>query len=175
MGRKSFLYLSLACLVACVLMALPIFWPAIAHAQGAAPEVVESSNAMSYVKAVGDPLIDTLALVVQGVLLALIGVGLAWLKKKWGIDAGQQVEAAIQDVVERSIGYAAEKAHKAAKLGEDAPNGAKKLRDALEFAEAEVQRLGYDVMARDKLVELIESRLGVERVKGKLPSAEKTG
>jgi hypothetical protein len=147
--------------------------PAIAYAQDAAPEVAaKGSAAVEYAKSAVDPLVDTLALLLSTVFISLLGVGLAWLKKKWNIDAGESVEKALQSIIERGIGYAAEKAHKALQAGEDAPGGAQKLRDALEYVEDEVQRLGYDKLAADKLKALIESRLGVERVKGTLPTAE---
>jgi hypothetical protein len=147
--------------------------PAIVYAQDAVPEVAaKGSAAAEYAKSAADPFVDTLALLFGTVLTALLGVGLAWLKKKWNIDAGDTLEKALQDIIERGIGYAAEKAHKALQAGEDAPGGAQKLRDALEYVEDEVQRLGYDKLAADKLEALIESKLGVERVKGKLPTAE---
>jgi len=168
MNRKWLGFLGIV-LMALAFMALP----AIVYAQDVAPEVAaKGSAAAEYAKSAVDPLVDTLALLLGTVFTALLGVGLAWLKKKWNIDAGDSVEAALQSIIERGIGYAAEKAHKALQAGEGAPGGAQKLRDALEYVEDEVQRLGYDKLAADKLKALIESKLGVERVKGTLPTAE---
>lgn len=166
MDRKNYLIASLALLVLAALMLLPIFWPAIAYAQDAAAEA--KGGATDYLKVVADAIIPTFALVLAGVVAALMKIGLNKLKEKYDFDIGQAAEQGLLQAVDRGISYAEEKAVKALKLGEGAPDGAGKLQSALEYVESEVQRLGYDEMARDKLVELIEAELNKKRARGEV-------
>jgi len=177
--RKNLLLVSLVCALFTVMVALPIVWPFIAHAQDAVPvaaDVVKDAatgGATDYFKVVGDAVIPTLAILIAGILAALLRSGIKYLKEKHGFDMGEAAEQGLLGAVDRGISYAEEKAIQALKIGDNAPEGAKKLQSALEYVESEVQRLGYDVLARDKLVALIEAKLNGKRAKGELPEVAK--
>lgn len=155
-----------------VLMAFAfVALPAIVYAQAAdavpaADAAKATGGIVDYFKVIGDFLVPTFALILAGVIAALLRSLFKYLKEKHGFDMGQAAEQGLLDAVDRGINYAEEKAVKALKLGDDAPEGAKKLQAALDYVESEVQRLGYDKLARDKLVELIEAKLNAKRAKG---------
>jgi len=69
----------------------------------------------------------------------------------------------VDKAVLGGVHYAEEQARKALNDGKEKTPAALKLDMALDYAQAQLQQSGYDQVARDKLIQLIESKLYKER------------
>lgn len=92
------------------------------------------------------------------ILTPVIGVLITLLLRRWGIQVQQkQVDA----IVTQAVGFAEQKAKVALKDGAPKTPGAQKLQVALDIAQALMTQFKVKEMAKDKLVALIEAKLGL--------------
>lgn len=124
---------------------------------------------MDYFKVIVENVLPVVIAILTPILLLLAKRLIVYLEKKWDFDMSDKMEAALMDVISRAVVFAEEKAMAAVKTGEDIPDGAQKLDNALEYAISEMKRLGLDELAKEKLAELIESKLFEKREKGEVP------
>ncbi len=108
--------------------------------------------------------VENLTYIMSLIISRIINMMLIWFrgyaKKKWNLNVSDQQFNSITGLVLQGINYAEEKANTWAKEDEDdRPDSAHKLDLALEFVNAQARELGLDLMARDRLVELIEAQL----------------
>jgi len=110
---------------------------------------------------------DTLLPLVATLLIATLTPLAVWLGRKLAarleLDNKAQYDGLIDSVVERAVHWSEEQAHKALKADKVTQDGPTKLLAALRFARARLEELGWLDVGRDKLAELIEARLGIER------------
>jgi len=116
-----------------------------------------------YLAEILEHLVPVLAMVFTVVLVALAKKGVQTFEKKTGLDIAEQHEALLDATLTRAVALAEEWAQKRLKTDAPKPDGAQKLHYALDFVEAEVQRLGLDVKGREHLTKMIEARLGLGR------------
>lgn len=119
---------------------------------------------MDYFKVIVENATEVLFLIITGIVTMLLMWLRTYAKRKWNINITDKQFEVVNGLVDRGIDYAEEQANKWAKEGfEDRPTGATKLDAALEFVMNQVQEMGLDVVARDRLVELIEAQLPKKR------------
>ena len=107
-----------------------------------------------------DALLPVLATVLTGVLTALAGLAIAYLRKKWGLQITAAQEDAIDAAILDGIEYAEEQARKRLKSGSGITTASDaKLDLAVTHAIMEMRRMGLPEMARDRIVALIEARI----------------
>lgn len=82
-----------------------------------------------------------------------------WLKQRELEFLSEVVEKAVTG----GVAFAEEQAHKALKADGKKTPSAEKLDIALNFVEGRLKDAGYDKLARDKLIELIEAKLNQVR------------
>lgn len=110
-----------------------------------------------------------LPIVVAVAVPVVLALATKWLRlREVGIAYGMTHDQrqTLAEAIEAAIRYAEEQGRKAlaaAKAAGGASSGVKKLELAVSFAEAEIRRLGLDVVAREHLERLIESRIGPMR------------
>lgn len=93
-------------------------------------------------------------------IAALISVAHA-VAKKYGLESSLLAGDKLDGVLQKAVGYAEEWALGKAKTDPSKmPAGADKLSKALEFAKAEMDRLGLEQMAEQKIQDLIHAHLG---------------
>ena len=108
------------------------------------------------------PLIHWLFVVSFPVVLALVGVLLAHLKKKYGWEMGCQMKQMLDGLIIDGISYADEQAKKALGKAGKLPSDSK-LKMAVDFVAAQVDDLGLPQKGGDALAKLIEAKLNTER------------
>lgn len=97
-------------------------------------------------------------------VIALLGRKVfLYLEKKFGFEVDDAIEAKLQGYATDAVLRAGLWARSKVKLGEAAPSGAQKLDVAINYVQAQLQLMGYDTVARDKLVELIEGALAKQQ------------
>jgi hypothetical protein len=107
-------------------------------------------------------LLPIVTAVLLPVLLVLVRKFLLWLEVKLDFDMNEAIELKILSLIEEGILYAEEQALKALKDGKKLGSD-DKLRLAIEYVVERCRDLGLPELARDKLVKLVESKVGVTR------------
>jgi hypothetical protein len=96
--------------------------------------------------------------------LSLVGIwAVKQLGKKLGVETTAAIDQQVWDLAHRAVSYAEEQALKAIKAGQTAPSSADKLKTALAFLDGLVKSNGWDKIAEDKLIAMIEAALHVQR------------
>lgn len=116
-----------------------------------------------YVAVVLEQLLPVLSAVLTVVGVALARKAVQVFEARTGLDVSAQHEAMLDDMLRRAVARGEEYARGVVKAGEEKPDGAEKLDVALDFAEAEAQRLGLNVRGREHLENLLEAKLGLTR------------
>lgn len=118
-----------------------------------------------------DHLIPLIAAALAVVVPFLARKWLSVLSDKMGLEITKQQEEALAQAIQKAILYAEEWARGRIKQGEK-PSGADKLEKATAFVEAEIERLGLDELAKEKVSALIEAYLGLSRKDAPPPVVE---
>lgn len=108
-----------------------------------------------------DALIPLIGMVLGPILLMLLKRGLDAFEKKTNLEINQDQRAMLEDLIDKAIDYAEEKARKALKA-EEAMEGNEKLTDAIAFIESAAKTLGLDIKDLD-LAAMIEAKLFKKR------------
>jgi hypothetical protein len=99
-----------------------------------------------------------------GSALSLVAIwAVKQLGAKFGIQNTTAVDSQLWAWCHQGVAYAEEQALKAVKAGQAAPAGADKLATALTFVSSLVAQNGWDKVGEEKLTQLIESALHVQR------------
>lgn len=153
-------------------MLLVCFVPDLAAAQEvAAPEPTEASSWLRVVVAeLGPMFFEVLAVALVGGLLHLIARRLGVEKYAKELGAYELAKTITAD----AVAYAEQRAYAWAASNGVLPAGALKLQWALEFAEREARARGLVKLAKERLVALIEARLGDPNSPGGAYRAEAT-
>lgn len=106
-------------------------------------------------------LLEHLVPVVVSIVLPILGYfvsrAVATFRAKTGLQVSQTSEQLLTDVITNAVLAAEQWALAKVKAGEAKPSGAEKLDQALDFVDAEVERLGLVDLATDVLKAKIES------------------
>lgn len=121
---------------------------------------------MDYLKVILEFVLPLVVAIATPILVLLARRFVAYLEKKWNFEATQEQLATLDRIVTDAIGFAEEQALKKLKLGEDSPDGAKKLDMALDYIADRARDSGLDELAKEKLVRLIEAKLFARRASG---------
>lgn len=149
-------------------------WPALLAAQDVAP-VPEPPEWVTWAKVVAEPLIEPLALILGAVALVLARRVSTWIAAKLGVEDARAlslIEGQVVKVVDGGIAYAEQKALVWTRQHGTLPDGAAKLKWATDWIVREAQRRGLPELARNALVDLVESRLGDPHAPGSAVRAE---
>lgn len=122
-----------------------------------------------WIKAVAEPLIEPVALILSGVALILAKRFAKWLAVKLDVEdahALSLIEEQVTKVVDGGISYAEQLANGWTRERGALPTQAQKLQWAVDWIVREAKRRGLPELARDALVDLIESRLGDPKAPG---------
>lgn len=164
---------SLGRLVLPLLACLLVFaLPQIAAAQEGPPEPPEW---VVWLKAIAEPLIEPLALILGAVALVLARRVSTWIAAKLGVEDARTrslIEAQVVKVVDGGIAYTEQVANVWVREHGALPASPAKLQWALDWAVREAKRRGLPEMGRDALIDLIESRLGDPHAPGGAYRAE---
>jgi hypothetical protein len=120
---------------------------------------------MDYLATAAEHLLPPLLVILSGVLTALGVAALRWLRARLGLEhlvTDEAIDAAVRDVVAAAAAYAEQLAHRW-RIGLDpmpADPARAKLEIALSFVARELRRRQLPEQARDRLVDLLEARLG---------------
>lgn len=128
---------------------------------------------MDYFKVIVENILPVVIAILTPILLLLVKRLVVYLEEKWEFDMSDQMESALMDVISRAVAYAEEKAMQAVSTGDELPDGPTKLKNALEYAMSEIKRIRLDELAKEKLAELIESKLFEKRENGEIPRSLK--
>lgn len=104
--------------------------------------------------------VPVLASLLLAVATTAIGIGAAYLRRRWQLDVPARTEAQLEQLVAGAVAYGEQWAHGWAKTHGSTPIGSAKLERALEWATAEARRRGLPELARAELVRLVEAKLG---------------
>jgi len=102
-------------------------------------------------------------IILVGAVGGMVKVGLAYLEKWTGAKISQVQREMIVDLAEDAVYFAEEQARKAFRAGDPTPDSDTKMETAFKCATDHARDLGLPEMARDRLVELIESQLMKDR------------
>jgi|GEM_PF-2580684 len=102
-------------------------------------------------------------IILVGVVGAATKVGLAYLEKWTGAKVSQVQREMLVNLAEDAVYFAEEQARKALRAGDPTPDSDTKMETAFKCATDHAKDLGLPEMARDRLVELIESQLMKDR------------
>lgn len=122
---------------------------------------------MDYVATIAGHLLPIILTILAGVLTLLGTYALRWLRKRLGLErlvADDAITAAVAEIVAGGVAYA-EQAERRWRRGFEPPpadSPRAKLDAALEWAAREIRRRELPEQARDRLVDMIEARLGSE-------------
>jgi len=130
--------------------------PAVAHAQ-------EGDSSQSWWEFLLSHLVELAAAILTPVLTLLALKGYAWLSQKLRLERNEAVEAQLRAILERAIGVAEEKAHKALDRGDQVPRSDEKLQTAITLARKWIEEAGLPKLATAELEQRIEAWLGVKR------------
>jgi len=133
------------------------------------PTPEAASEIVAYAKVATEALLPFVLSLVGGALLILGRYAHRWLARKLDVEeliAEEHRDALVRSIIEGGISLAEQRAMVRLRERGELPDGAKKLEWALEWAIAEMKRRGVPELARDYLIDLIESRLGDPRAPG---------
>jgi hypothetical protein len=142
-------------------------------AEAPAPE--EMSEAVIYAKVATETLLPIVLSIVGGLLLVLGRFAHRWLARKLQVEeliAEEKRDQLTKDVVDGGITFAEQKGMGWARERGELPPSAEKLKWALDWITAEMRRRGLPELAREKLEQLIDSRLGNPKAPGHADRAE---
>lgn len=108
-----------------------------------------------------DALIPLIGMVLGPLLLMLLKRGLDAFEKKTNLEISQDQRKMLEELIDKAINFAEEKARKAVKA-EEAMEGNEKLDAALDFVKSAAKALGLDLKDID-LAAMIEARLFQKR------------
>ena len=94
-----------------------------------------------------------------------------FIKAKTGITISQHTQTEFMDLVDNAVLQVEQLARQKLKLGEGAPEGAKKLEEAVEKVEKRLKNLGYYDEFKDLIVDQIE--VAVAHMNGPITEEEK--
>jgi len=123
--------------------------------------------------------IPTLAAVLLALVPFAVRRTFAYFEKRFGIELDEKREYQLQEVLEGGILYAEQLAYKKAKAQEEKLSSDSKLSAAVDWAISEIKRRELDELGRERLVELIETKLRKlsaeepEKLGGAVSQAEK--
>jgi hypothetical protein len=112
-----------------------------------------------------EQLLPVLGTILAGILSALAGLAIAYLRRKWGLEISDQQAQMIGDIVRNGISYAEEQAQKMLKAARDEKGSfnqytsAGKLDTAIIYIIEEMKRQGLPELTRDSRVKLVEARI----------------
>lgn len=121
-------------------------------------------------------LLDFLVQLSAPLVTGILGVLGTWivrkLTKKWDVEKREAAERLTSNFITSGVAFAEEQARKALRTDKVKTEGAEKLQTAVDYVQQQLQTAGVGDIARDELVNLIESRLHMERAKpdGVIPS-----
>lgn len=121
-------------------------------------------------------LLDFLVQLSAPLVTAILGILGTWavrrLARKWDVEKREAVTRMVDGFVVSGVAFAEEQARKALRTNQTRTEGAKKLQSALDYIERQMVSSGVDRIAREELIELVESKLQMERSKpdGVVPS-----
>ena len=121
---------------------------------------------MEIFKLILEHLLELVFLVLAPVLLYLVRRGMKWLEDKLDFDINANMEATIEGVVRSAIAYAEQQRHKIVKADRGQVND--KLEDAVRWASDEIRHRGLPEVASDRIVGLIEAKLGEGKAETKI-------
>jgi len=107
---------------------------------------------------------------------AILGVLGTWavrkLTKKWDIEKQEAAIRLVDGFVVSGVAFAEEQARKVFRADQVKTKGAEKMQSAVDYVQRQISTSGVGEIAQNELVELIESRLQMERAKpdGIVPS-----
>jgi hypothetical protein len=159
-------------ILAVATMLVATIFASIAFAQEAPPEPPEW---VTWMKAIAEPLIEPLALILGAVALVLARRVSTWIAAKLGVEDARAlslIEGQVVKVVDGGIAYTEQRALTWAREHAALPDSAAKLQWAIEWIAREAKRRGLPELGRDALIDLIESRLGDPHAPGSAVRAE---
>lgn len=134
-----------------------------------APEPESTPEVVVYAKVVTEALLPVVLSIVGGMLLMLGKFAHRWLAQKLQVEelvAEEKRDDLVRKVVEGGISYAEQRALQWAREHGALPDGAAKMRWALTWIATELDRRGLPALAKARIEDLIESRLGDPRAPG---------
>lgn len=137
--------------------------PLIVAAQEVAAPIEEAGGWIAYAKVATEVVVPVLLSIVTGALLILGRYVHRWLAEKLGVEAliaEEKRDALVREVIDGGIAYAEQRALQWARSEKRLPEGAEKLRWALHWISSELQRRGLPAIAKERLEDLVDSRLG---------------
>ena len=140
-----------------------------------APEPESTSEVVVYAKVVTEALLPVVLSIVGGMLLMLGKFAHRWLAQKLQVEeliAEEKRDQLTKEVVDGGITFAEQKGMGWARERGELPPSAAKLKWALDWIIPEMKRRGLPELAREKLEELIDSRLGNPKAPGHADRAE---
>lgn len=167
-------------IVKVVLFVAVLIIPSVALAQPCPPVDVNLSvadQAQEWWMVLLDFLVQLSAPLVTGIL-GVLGTWLVRkLTKKWDVEKQEASVRLVDGFITSGVAFAEEQARKALRTDSVKTQSADKLQSAVDYIQQQIQSSGADTIARDELVNLIESRLHQERSKpdGVIPSEPNGG
>jgi hypothetical protein len=116
-----------------------------------------------FARVLGEQLAPILATIIVGIIGALAAVGAAYLKKWTGVQVSEAQQRMFAHLAQDAADFAEEQARKALKAGDKTPDSDTKMETAVKFVFGQAEAMGLPGVARDRLVEMIESYLGFTR------------
>lgn len=113
--------------------------------------------------AIGQGLVPIVAMLLVAVIGALVSVGVAYIKKWTGVQIGKAQREEFADLAEGAVYFVEEQARKALRAKDPTPDSDTKMEMAVQYVIAHAKAQGLPEMARDRLVELIEANLMMDR------------
>lgn len=87
------------------------------------------------------------------------------LTKKWDAEKQEALLRLVDGFVVSGVAFAEEQARKALKVDDRKTDGAEKMQRAVDYVERQLSSSGIRDIAHDEIIDLIESRLHMERTK----------
>lgn len=109
-----------------------------------------------YLKPILDILVPIVASGVGLFLTYLFKRGLDFLREKHGFEVDSKVQQRIQQTILDGIALAEQQAIKSLKQGQDAPDGAKKLKIAVDYIYESLKEQGYGEIPEEKIEQWVE-------------------
>jgi len=147
--------------------------PLIVAAQEVAEPVEEGW--LVYAKVAAEVIVPVLLTLVSGALVILGRYVHRWLAAKLGVEeliAEEKRDSITREIIDGGIAYAEQRAMQWARTEHNLPDGAAKLRWALNWISSELHRRGLPAIAKERLEDLVDSRLGNPSAPGSADRAE---
>jgi hypothetical protein len=115
---------------------------------------------LSYFAPIITAIIGLVAAVISAATPFIVHALVTWLKNKKQIEISEKQEADIARALRKAINITEQTSRKKLKLGEAAPDGAKKMEATIEKAQALLKESGISDIAVERLTDEIEAHLG---------------